>query len=127
LICRLLWTLCSLFTGVYNVVVKLSVILMVQPQIFGVLGSLCYVQVSLPFFICIASHLGFVQCLYYGSKRSLRTCILIFVGFTIFSAGFRIGFIYAFKHLLAEGVPGAKAGLRLFGMVASVLGVMAMM
>ncbi|KAF9977395.1 hypothetical protein BGZ73_006142 [Actinomortierella ambigua] len=90
-----IWTVAALGFGSYAIVENLSIPIIVQPQIFGVLSAIC-----------------FLQCLYYTKnprwKCSLRTItvggVLSFVGMAAIEAGA----YFATKAGLEHGVQGTR-------------------
>lgn len=121
----LIWTLAAFFLGVYNILQNINVALIVQPQSFGFMGALCW-----------------VQCLYYGDgpdpdpagehyvdpkrKRrepmSLKRTLVIFTSYILFAAAFECGFVYILRAT-AKGDPPVpnQAGVQFFGIAAAVL------
>jgi hypothetical protein len=120
----LIWAIAALFLGVYNILQNINVSLIVQPQSFGFLVSLCW-----------------VQCLYYGDgpvnphqegkypsdpKRkqrkptSLKKTCAIFLGYIIFAVAFECGFVTILRST-AKGTPPhlSQAGVQFFGIMAA--------
>ncbi|RIB00424.1 hypothetical protein C2G38_2129918 [Gigaspora rosea] len=65
----LLWTVSCLFYGIYTIVAELSIPLMIQPVLFGLLSLTCY-----------------IQCLYYDNPMFFRKktkTIFIYISFCI--------------------------------------------
>ncbi|KAG0022296.1 hypothetical protein BGZ82_011063 [Podila clonocystis] len=64
-----MWSLCAIGFGAYSVVQELSIPIIIQPQVFGFLSTLCY-----------------LQCLYYGQrtrwslKKTVVGGILMYIG-----------------------------------------------
>ncbi|KAG0243437.1 hypothetical protein BGX31_010720 [Mortierella sp. GBA43] len=77
-----LWTLCALGFGSYSIVENLSIPIIIQPQIFGALSALCY-----------------LQCLYYGERTRWSLKKTLIGGLIMFSAmaGIQVAAVYATK------------------------------
>jgi len=75
-----IWTLAALGFGSYGVVEKLSYPIIIQPQIFGALSTVCY-----------------LQCLYYGqrTKWSLKATMIAAVFFFVAMVGIQAGAVFA--------------------------------
>ncbi|GJE91281.1 PQ-loop repeat-containing protein [Phanerochaete sordida] len=97
----LVWGVAGAFLGVYVIVQKLSVPLIVQPQAFGVL-----------------SLISWAQCLYYDHGRSFKTAFAAFLGVLLVSGGFEAGMVYAVKPAYNAG---NYAPVRFFGIFSSVI------
>ncbi|KAF9299664.1 hypothetical protein BGZ74_008777 [Mortierella antarctica] len=67
-----IWSLCAVGFGAYSVVQELSIPIIIQPQVFGFLSTLCY-----------------LQCLYYGRrtrwslKKTVVGGILLYMGMVV--------------------------------------------
>ncbi|KZV72047.1 hypothetical protein PENSPDRAFT_684069 [Peniophora sp. CONT] len=100
----LLWGLVGIPLGIYNTVQGNGVILIVQPQVFGVL--------------CIIS---WAQCMYYGQGRSVIWCTSVMaIIFAVF-AGLEAGIIFALRGPYERGERSAEIALRFFSVLASVM------
>ncbi|PPR03200.1 hypothetical protein CVT26_008048 [Gymnopilus dilepis] len=97
----LIWAIASIFLGVYVVVQKLNIPLMVQPQSFGFLAFICW-----------------GQCQYYGAKRSLKMTIFLTVTGMIMSG--ILEFVLVLAVQAAHGRPRERA-TQFFGIFASIL------
>ncbi|KAG0368944.1 PQ loop repeat-domain-containing protein [Gamsiella multidivaricata] len=75
-----IWVLCALGFGSYGIVENLSIPIIVQPQIFGSLSALCY-----------------LQCLHYGKQTrwSLRKTAVAGVLMFVVMAGIQVAAVYA--------------------------------
>ncbi|KIM22827.1 hypothetical protein M408DRAFT_78446 [Serendipita vermifera MAFF 305830] len=82
----LLWAVSGAFLGVYTIVRNINIPLIVQPQVFGALAALSWVQT-----------------LYYDPKRSLWVCSLIFLTFVVVFAAFEAGMVYATRAAIEAG------------------------
>ncbi|KAG0211988.1 hypothetical protein BGX33_003947 [Mortierella sp. NVP41] len=102
-----IWTLCALGFGSYGVVEELSIPLIVQPQIFGALSTLCY-----------------LQCLYYGKRTrwSLRRTVLVGVVFYVAMVGIQVGAVYATRAGIDRNVKGTVEAAGIIPIVLLVLG-----
>ncbi|CAE6458831.1 unnamed protein product [Rhizoctonia solani] len=69
-----IWALSAWFLGVYAIVQNISIPIILQPQLFGALAALSW-----------------IQCLYYGSKKSKVFCALLYLFFLAAMAGFEVG------------------------------------
>ncbi|KAF9416241.1 hypothetical protein BGZ94_010264 [Podila epigama] len=86
-----IWTLCAVGFGSYSVVQDLSIPIIIQPQVFGALTILCY-----------------LQCLYYGKRTrwSLRETIIGGIVIYLAMGGLQVGLIYATRAGLDNHVKG---------------------
>ncbi|EJU03661.1 PQ-loop-domain-containing protein [Dacryopinax primogenitus] len=82
----LLWSSCALPLGVYNIASSANIPLILQPQLFGTVGAICW-----------------VQCLYYEKHISFERSLLILVAFLAVIGGLQVAFVFAVRHALAEG------------------------
>ncbi|GJJ76208.1 hypothetical protein EMPS_08567 [Entomortierella parvispora] len=75
-----IWTLAALGFGSYGIVEQLSYPIIIQPQIFGALSTVCY-----------------LQCLYYGQRTrwSLKWTMIAAVFFFVAMAGIQAGAVFA--------------------------------
>ncbi|KAG0365706.1 PQ loop repeat-domain-containing protein [Gamsiella multidivaricata] len=87
----LLWTLAALGFGSYSIVEDLSVPIIIQPHVFGLFSTIC-----------------FLQCLYYDRKArwSMNHTILISFLLLISLAGMEVGAYYGTRAGLRHSVPG---------------------
>ncbi|CUA70652.1 putative protein C2E12,03c [Schizosaccharomyces pombe 972h-] [Rhizoctonia solani] len=69
-----IWALSAWFLGVYAIVQNISIPIILQPQLFGALAALSW-----------------IQCLYYGSKKSKMFCASLYTVFLLAMAGFEVG------------------------------------
>lgn len=74
-----IWSLCAIGFGAYSVVQELSIPIIIQPQVFGFLSTLCY-----------------LQCLYYGQRTrwSMRKTVVGGILMYIGMAGLEVAAIY---------------------------------
>ncbi|KIJ55690.1 hypothetical protein M422DRAFT_63684 [Sphaerobolus stellatus SS14] len=96
-----LWSLATIFLGVYTVAQKINIPLMIQPQVFG-------------FF----SALSWTQCLYYSHKKSFMFCVITLISFVIIGGGFEAGMVFALRHGMDKG---NIRPVQFFGIFSSVL------
>ncbi|KZT09864.1 uncharacterized protein LAESUDRAFT_722014 [Laetiporus sulphureus 93-53] len=96
-----LWGVSGVPMGVYAIVQNLNIPLILQPQLFGIL--------------CFAA---WAQCQYYGHKRSLSACIIMYITCLVALAGFQVGMVYAVRPSYERGNDG---GVEFFGILSSVL------
>ncbi|KAF9362827.1 hypothetical protein BGX34_005429 [Mortierella sp. NVP85] len=77
-----IWVLCALGFGSYSIAENLSIPIILQPQIFGSLSALCY-----------------LQCLYYGKRTrwSLKKTVIGGILMFIAMAGIEVAAVYATK------------------------------
>ncbi|CAB4435978.1 unnamed protein product [Rhizophagus irregularis] len=80
----LLWTTSSIFFGIYAIVLDLSIPLLIQPQIFGIIALFIYVQC---FYYCPS--------MFEGSK--IKSGVL-FVILTILLTGIEVGSVYGIRY-----------------------------
>jgi len=99
----LLWAISALFLGVYNITQDINIALIVQPQTFGALGALCW-----------------VQCLYYGSKCSFRRCLVILLIYLVGGLAFEMGSVYAIRSVDPDS-PSVRKGVQFFGIMSTIL------
>ncbi|KZT03515.1 uncharacterized protein LAESUDRAFT_704493 [Laetiporus sulphureus 93-53] len=97
----LFWGVASAPLGVYAIVQDLNIPLILQPQLFG---ALCFAP--------------WLQCQYYGRKRSLRTCLLLYAACTITMVGFELGMVYAVRPSYRKG---NTRGVEFFGILSSIM------
>ncbi|CAE6470783.1 unnamed protein product [Rhizoctonia solani] len=69
-----IWALSAWFLGVYAIVQNISIPIILQPQLFGALAALSW-----------------IQCIYYGSKKSKIFCASLYILFLAAMAGFEVG------------------------------------
>ncbi|KAH7335419.1 hypothetical protein B0J17DRAFT_670095 [Rhizoctonia solani] len=69
-----IWALSAWFLGVYAIVQNISIPIILQPQLFGALAALSW-----------------IQCIYYGSKKSKMFCAWLYILFMAAMAGFEVG------------------------------------
>ncbi|KAI0075326.1 PQ-loop-domain-containing protein, partial [Panus rudis PR-1116 ss-1] len=102
-----MWAAAGPFLGVYSIVQNLNVPLIVQPQLFGVL--------------CLIS---WVQCQYYGRKRSKTTSVVLFFVVLAIFGGFEAGMVFAIR-------PSYHAGnmrpTQFFGIFSSIIVALALL
>ncbi|KAF9780298.1 PQ loop repeat-domain-containing protein [Thelephora terrestris] len=94
------WAISGPLLGTYAVTQNLNIPLILQPQIFA--------------FLCAVS---WSQCLFYGRKWPLRTCIIYFSIFIVLMAGFEVGMVYAVRPPAQRG---DAAPLRFFSIASAV-------
>ncbi|KAF9992108.1 hypothetical protein BGZ79_003496 [Entomortierella chlamydospora] len=104
-----IWILAALGFGSYAVAENLSIPIIVQPQIFGMLTALC-----------------FLQCLYYGKRTrwSLRNTVIFGILLFVAMAGIQVGAIYATKYDEDNHVKGTTIAAGVLPIVFVVLGFM---
>ncbi|KAK5814293.1 hypothetical protein F5H01DRAFT_22712 [Linnemannia elongata] len=108
-----IWTLCALGFGSYGVVEELSIPLIIQPQIFGVLSTVCY-----------------LQCLYYGERtrgwwgpeRGLKRIGWAAVGGLVAMVGVQVGAVYATRAGIEHDVKGTVEAAGIIPILLLVLG-----
>ncbi|KAF9149632.1 hypothetical protein BG015_008568 [Linnemannia schmuckeri] len=104
-----IWVLCALGFGSYGVVEELSIPLIVQPQIFGVLSMVCY-----------------LQCLYYGERTkgwwTLRRTMWAAVGAVCLMVGVQVGAVYATRAGIDNNVKGTVEAAGIIPILLLVLG-----
>ncbi|KAG0336244.1 hypothetical protein BG004_008135 [Podila humilis] len=87
----MLWSLCAVGFGAYSVVQDLSIPIIIQPQVFGFLSTLCY-----------------LQCLYYGQRtrwpltKTVVGGVLMYIAMVVLE----VGAIYATRAGLDHDVKG---------------------
>ncbi|KAI1315373.1 hypothetical protein EDD11_000932 [Mortierella claussenii] len=104
-----IWTLAALGFGSYGVVEDLSIPIIVQPQIFGSLSALCY-----------------LQCLYYGKQTQWSLYKTVIGGFLMFlaMAGIQVAAIYATRAGEDHEVPGTTTAAGLIPIILLAIGFM---
>ncbi|KAK3844553.1 MAG: PQ loop repeat-domain-containing protein [Linnemannia gamsii] len=104
-----IWTLCALGFGSYGVVEELSIPLIVQPQIFGFLSMVCY-----------------MQCLYYGMRTkewwTLKRTMMVGCGAVVAMVGVQVGAVYATRAGINHNVPGTVEAAGIIPILLLVLG-----
>ncbi|KAI8598786.1 PQ loop repeat-domain-containing protein, partial [Dissophora ornata] len=104
-----IWTLGALGFGSYGVVENLSIPIIVQPQIFGSLSALCY-----------------LQCLYYGKRTqwSLRRTVVGGIVIFVAMAGIQVAAVYATKAGEDHHVKGTTAAAGVIPIILIAIGFM---
>ncbi|KAG0048683.1 hypothetical protein BGZ83_006398 [Gryganskiella cystojenkinii] len=104
-----IWTLCALGFGSYGVVEHLSYPIIIQPQIFGILSTVCY-----------------LQCLYYGQRTrwSLKWTLSSAVFFFIGMVGIEAGAVFATRAGLDHDVKGTIEAAGILPIVLLAMGFM---
>ncbi|KAF8600948.1 hypothetical protein BDV93DRAFT_587035 [Ceratobasidium sp. AG-I] len=95
-----LWALSAPFLGVYMIAQNISIPLIVQPQLFGAMSAFSW-----------------VQCCYYGGKKSKIYCATIYVSFLGAAGGFQGGLSKFIRHRYQAG---DLWSLRIFAILSSV-------
>ncbi|PBK99656.1 hypothetical protein ARMGADRAFT_512747 [Armillaria gallica] len=96
-----IWGLTSIFLGVYAIVQKLSIALIVQPQLFGTL-----------------SLISWGQCQYYDNHWSIKRSVLAVVSIVSLIGGLQAGMVFAVRPSYEHG---NHRGVDFFGVFASVM------
>lgn len=99
-----IWATSAVFLGVYNIVQNINIPLIVQPQLFGALAALSW-----------------VQCLYYQNKKSLRFCVIVYLSYLVIFAGFEAGVTYGARALSRHTDEPGKRFTQFFGIFSAVL------
>ncbi|PBK72543.1 PQ-loop-domain-containing protein [Armillaria solidipes] len=97
----LIWGLTSIFLGVYAIVQRLSIALIVQPQLFGTL-----------------SLISWGQCQYYDNHWSIKRSVLAVVSIVCLIGGLQAGMVFAVRPSYEHG---NHRGVDFFGVFASVM------
>ncbi|EJU03662.1 hypothetical protein DACRYDRAFT_21174 [Dacryopinax primogenitus] len=97
----LIWSACALPLGVYNIASNTNIPLILQPQLFGALGAICW-----------------VQCLYYEMHLSFKRSLLILVTFLAIIGGLQVAFVFAVWYALAVG---NERPLQFFGVMPAIM------
>ncbi|KAG7443586.1 uncharacterized protein BT62DRAFT_988181 [Guyanagaster necrorhizus] len=97
----LIWGLTSIFLGVYAIVQKLSIALIVQPQLFGTL-----------------SLVSWGQCQYYDNNWSIKRSVLTVASIISLIGGLQAGMVFAVRPSYEHG---NHRGVDFFGVFASVM------
>ncbi|KZV64817.1 hypothetical protein PENSPDRAFT_155926 [Peniophora sp. CONT] len=100
----LIWGLSGVFLGTYAVVQNLNIPLIVQPQLFG---ALCMVS--------------WIQCMHYGYKKSSRWCAAVLISLLVVSGAVEVGLVYAVRTPYERGEDGAKRATQFFGIISSIM------
>ncbi|KAG8972624.1 hypothetical protein FRC05_009734 [Tulasnella sp. 425] len=96
-----IWAISGIPLGVYVIVQNLNIPLILQPQLFTALSTLSW-----------------MQCLYYGHKRSLLFCVLLYVMYIAVFAGTEVGLAIVVKAIAEKG---NSRPLEFFGIFSAVL------
>ncbi|KAF9480510.1 hypothetical protein BDN70DRAFT_773930, partial [Pholiota conissans] len=96
----LLWGISGALQGIYVILQRLNIPLMIQPQLFGFLSFVCW-----------------GQCQYYGLKRSRKVAILMTLGMMIFWGLFEFVFIITLRPMHNRGY---HTPANVFGITSSV-------
>ncbi|KAK0202780.1 PQ-loop-domain-containing protein [Desarmillaria ectypa] len=97
----LIWGLTSIFLGVYAIVQKLSIALIVQPQLFGTL-----------------SLISWGQCQYYDNNWSIKRSVFAVVFIVCLIGGLQAAMVFAVRPSYEHG---NHRGVDFFGVFASVM------
>ncbi|KAG8958273.1 hypothetical protein FRC03_009287 [Tulasnella sp. 419] len=97
----LIWSISAVFLGIYVIAEDVNIPLIIQPQLFGALAAVSW-----------------VQCLYYGEKRSFKICLLILFVYLAAFGGFEAGMTFVVRHALESG--NKRVG-QFFGIFSAVL------
>ncbi|KAG8917487.1 hypothetical protein FRC01_002425 [Tulasnella sp. 417] len=81
-----IWAISGIPLGVYVIVQNINIPLILQPQLFTALSTVSW-----------------MQCLYYGHKRSLLFCVLLYVAYIVAFAGTEVGLAIAVKAITNNG------------------------
>jgi len=95
-----MWATSAIFLGIYVIVQNINIPLIVQPQSFGALASLSW-----------------VQCLYYEKKFTGRTCVIIYVLYLAVFGGFEAGVTYAVRAGVSSGNSRPLDFIGIFGAI----------
>lgn len=96
-----IWALSAPFLGVYMIAQDISIPLILQPQLFGAMAALSW-----------------IQCLYYGARKSKLGCFGIYVTFLALAGGIQGGFSILVRHKYERGDVWS---LRVFSIMSSIL------
>ncbi|TDL24079.1 hypothetical protein BD410DRAFT_786774 [Rickenella mellea] len=96
-----IWACAAAVLGIFVVVQKLNIPLILQPQLFGFLSSVSW-----------------GQCMYYGHKKSLVRSLALFIVFITLLGSFEAGMIFAVRPAYRHG---NQTPVRFFGIMSSVL------
>ncbi|EJU03660.1 hypothetical protein DACRYDRAFT_21172 [Dacryopinax primogenitus] len=97
----LIWASASLPLGVYNIAQNVNIPLILQPQLFGTLAAICW-----------------IQCLHYQYRLSVYHSILTLAGLLLGLGALQVGLVYAVRHGLAEN---NTRPLEFFGVLTAML------
>ncbi|CED84149.1 Predicted membrane protein [Phaffia rhodozyma] len=98
------WSAASIFLGIYCIVQNINIPIIVQPQLFGFLAAVCW-----------------IQCLYYGPRKlSLKKSIILLTVYLLIFGGLQAGLVFATRAGIRNGT---DAPLTLFGVI-SVIGLL---
>ncbi|KAF8605845.1 hypothetical protein BDV93DRAFT_30286 [Ceratobasidium sp. AG-I] len=96
-----IWALSAPFLGVYAIVQNISIPIILQPQLFGALAALSW-----------------IQCLYYGSNKSITYCAVLYVFFMTAMGGFEAGLSLVVRK---TDRAGDEWPTRVFGIMSALL------
>ncbi|KAH7325419.1 hypothetical protein B0J17DRAFT_681286 [Rhizoctonia solani] len=96
-----IWALSAPFLGVYMIAQTISIPLILQPQLFGAMSALSW-----------------IQCLYYSYHKSKIYCSLVYSTFLVLAGGFQGGFVLLVRHKYEDGDVWS---LRTFALMSSIL------
>ncbi|KAG8812690.1 NAD-dependent histone deacetylase sir2 [Serendipita sp. 399] len=82
----LIWSVSAIFLGIYAIVQNINIPIIVQPQAFGMLAALSW-----------------VQCLYYDPKRPRSLCVAIFIVYSVLFASLEVAGVYATRAAVKAG------------------------
>ncbi|KAG6850788.1 hypothetical protein H0H93_008826 [Arthromyces matolae] len=95
----LLWGLAGLPLGAYNIIQRLSIPLICQPQLFAFLSLFAWGQVCTDYsdVICLSKLQNSLQCLYYGKNKSALAAALIAASVMLIIGGLEAGIVFAIR------------------------------
>jgi uncharacterized protein with PQ loop repeat len=97
----LIWSASGVPLGVYVIVQNINIPIILQPQLFGFLAAISW-----------------IQCLYYGNRKSRTFCTVIFTSYLLVYGGLVAGLSILTWHVKERG---NEALLRFFGIFSSIL------
>jgi UDP-N-acetylmuramyl pentapeptide phosphotransferase/UDP-N-acetylglucosamine-1-phosphate transferase len=96
-----IWSAAGVPLGVYTIVQNINIPIILQPQLFGFLAGVSW-----------------IQCLYYGNKKPLAFCLVLFAVYLLIYGGLVVGLTFLTRHLRNRG---NEALLKFLGIFTSVL------
>jgi hypothetical protein len=92
-----MWGISGVPFGAYALIQGLSVPLILQPQLFGALCMLSFMQVEKFPYDPATKFDETTQCQYYSKARSKTFCISLYFSILILMAGIETGLVYAIR------------------------------
>ncbi|RIA86977.1 PQ loop repeat-domain-containing protein [Glomus cerebriforme] len=104
----LLWTLASVFFGIYAIILNLSIPLLIQPQLFAIIALFVY-----------------IQCFYYDSSKFKNNKIksgILFVIISVLLTGVEVGAVYGIRYANSKDINWPETIIGIIPVVLLIIG-----